>query len=71
MIAQFGQAIHPVLRVLKDEETQRLSALLVRRRQLVDMLTAEKPLEPGPATHPEGREAAYRLVRKTDSQDRR
>jgi transposase len=31
-----------VPRALKDEETQRLSALLVRRRQLVDMLTAEK-----------------------------
>lgn len=42
VIAQFGQAIKPVPRALKDEETQRLSALLVRRRQLVDMLTAEK-----------------------------
>jgi transposase len=42
VIAQFGQAINPVPRALKDEETQRLSALLVRRRQLVDMLTAEK-----------------------------
>lgn len=42
VIAQFGQAIKPVPRALKDEETQRLSAFLVRRRQLVDMLTAEK-----------------------------
>ena len=42
VIAQFGQAIKPVPRPLKDEETQRLNALLVRRRQLVDMLTAEK-----------------------------
>ena len=42
VIAQFGQAIKPVPRALKDEETQRLRALLVRRRQLVDMLTAEK-----------------------------
>lgn len=42
MIAQFGQAIKPVPRPLKDEATQQLSALLVRRRQLVDMLTAEK-----------------------------
>ena len=42
VIAQFGQAINPVPPALKDEETQRLSALLVRRRQLVDMLTAEK-----------------------------
>lgn len=42
MIAQFGQAIKPVPRPLKDEATQQLSALLVRRRQLVDMQTAEK-----------------------------
>jgi transposase len=42
VIAQFGQAINPVPRALKDEETQQLSALLVRRRQLVNMLTAEK-----------------------------
>lgn len=42
VIAQFGQAIKPVPRPLKDEDTQQLNALLVRRRQLVDMLTAEK-----------------------------
>jgi len=42
LIAQFGEAIKPVPRTLKDEATQQLSALLVRRRQLVDMLTAEK-----------------------------
>lgn len=42
VIAQFGQAIKPVPRPLKDEATQQLNALLVRRRQLVDMLTAEK-----------------------------
>ena len=42
VLAHFGEAIKPPVRVLKDEETQALSALMVRRRQRVDMLTAEK-----------------------------
>lgn len=41
-LARFGQAIRPEPRALKDAQTQELSALLVRRRQLVDMLTAEQ-----------------------------
>lgn len=42
VIALFGQKIEPEIRPLKDEATQELSALISRRRQLVDMLTAEK-----------------------------
>jgi transposase len=42
MLAKFGQAVRPEIRPLKDEQTQELTALLVRRRQVVDMLTAEK-----------------------------
>ncbi len=42
IIALFGQKIEPEIRPLKDEATQELSALISRRRQLVDMLTAEK-----------------------------
>lgn len=42
VLAHFGEAIRPEIRPLKDEQTQALTDLLVRRRQLVDMLTAEK-----------------------------
>lgn len=42
MLASFGQAIRPEVREIKDEQTQLLSALMSRRRQIVDMLTAEK-----------------------------
>lgn len=42
IIARFGQALKPTPRPLKDEQTQALTALIVRRRQIVDMLTAEK-----------------------------
>lgn len=42
MLAKFGQVIKPEIRPLKDEQAQELTALLARRRQVVDMLTAEK-----------------------------
>ena len=42
MLARFGQAVKPEVRPLKDEQAQELTALLTRRRQVVDMLTAEK-----------------------------
>jgi len=42
VIAHFGDAVRPEIRPIKDEKAQELSALLARRRQLVDMLTAEK-----------------------------
>lgn len=42
VLAHFGEAMKPPVRALKDEDTQALSALMVRRRQLVEMLTAEK-----------------------------
>ena len=58
VIAQFGQAIKPVPRPLKDAETQRLNAVLVRRRQLVDMLTAEKNRLSRPSAYPERPETA-------------
>lgn len=41
-IARFGEAIKPELRPFKDEDTKALMALITRRRQIVDMLTAEK-----------------------------
>lgn len=41
MLARFAQAIKPPVRSLKPEETQALNAVLTRRRQLVEMVTAE------------------------------
>ena len=41
-LAHFAEVIRPELRPLPDEQTQALAALLARRRQLVEMLTAEK-----------------------------
>lgn len=42
VLAQFGQALQPPPRPLPDQATQELAALVTRRRQLVQMLTAEK-----------------------------
>lgn len=42
VLAHFGEALRPEVRVLKDEQTQQLTALMTRRRQVVDMITAEK-----------------------------
>ena len=41
-IARFARDIRPEIRPIKDEYTQLLSALNARRRQIVDMLVAEK-----------------------------
>lgn len=40
-LAHFGEAMRPVVRSLPDTQTRALSALLGRRRQLIDMRTAE------------------------------
>lgn len=42
VLAHFGEALQPTVRPLPDEQTRALEALLTRRRQLVDMLVAEK-----------------------------
>lgn len=42
VLAEFAQRVKPELRPLKDQPALALSALLTRRRQLVDMLVAEK-----------------------------
>ena len=42
VLALFAERIRPEVRPLRDEETQELEALIVRRRQVVDMITAEK-----------------------------
>lgn len=42
VLAHFGQAVAPEVRPLKDDETQALTELITRRRQLADMLKTEK-----------------------------
>ena len=42
VLAHVGEAIKPPVRALKDENTQALTALIMRRRQLVEMVTAKK-----------------------------
>jgi transposase len=42
VLAHFGEAVKPEVRLLKDEDTQMLTALVTRRRQVIEMLTAEK-----------------------------
>src|SRR6266540_2721495 len=42
VLAHFAEAVRPAVRPLPDAATQALSALVARRRQLVEMLTAEE-----------------------------
>jgi transposase len=42
LLARFGQALRPEPRALKSDQAQQLEALLGRRRQLLEMLTAER-----------------------------
>jgi transposase len=42
VIAHYGAAVKPAVRPLNDEQTQQLQALIVRRAQLIETLTAEQ-----------------------------
>ncbi len=42
VLAHFAAAIRPALRNLKSDEEEQLTALLTRRKQILDMLTVEK-----------------------------
>jgi len=42
VLARFAQAVRPSLRPVADEQSQELQAQLTRRRQLVEMIVAEK-----------------------------
>ena len=42
MLALFGERVRPEVRVLADEDQHALDALLTRRRQLIEMLSAER-----------------------------
>jgi transposase len=42
VIAYFAETVKPEVRPLRDEHLEQLNAALVRRRQIVDMITEEK-----------------------------
>ena len=42
VLAHFAEAIRPPIRPVPDAQSQALAALVARRRQLIEMLTAEK-----------------------------
>ena len=42
VLAHFGEAVRPPMRPLRDNDTQALGAVLARRRQVMDILVAEK-----------------------------
>lgn len=58
VLAHFADAVRPAVRPLPDAATRALSALVTRRRQLVEMLTAE-----------ENRRASAPLAIRADIQD--
>jgi transposase len=60
LLARFAEAIQPVPTVLPSEDEQRLSALLDRRRQLIDFRTAE--LNRLTSAHPAVRASIERLL---------
>lgn len=42
ILARYAQAVRPAMRPLADEATQELKALTTRRRQIIEMIVAEK-----------------------------
>jgi len=62
VIARFVAATKPALRPLPDEETQQLADLVTRRRQIVQMLTAERNRERR-ATHRKTAKSCQRLIK--------
>lgn len=72
VLAHFGEALKPEIRALPDEAHQHLEALVNRRRQLVDMRSAEmKRKQTAPAVvHPSIEILIDVLTRQIDDVDR-
>jgi transposase len=73
VIAHFAEAVHPLPRPLPDELTQQVDALLQRRRQLLEMLVAERhrvALAPPTVRDSLARHIDYlqRLINETDEE---
>lgn len=62
VIARFVQAVRPVVRPLADEETRLLADFVARRRQILQMLGAEKQ-RLGRAVAPALKKSLQRLIR--------
>jgi transposase len=72
VLARFAQQIRPELRPLKDEQTQELEALLQRRKQILNMLVAERQRLQMAATNVRAdiREHIHFLVKRLKDADR-
>lgn len=71
VLALFAEAVKPEIRPLKDEQTLALDALLERRRQILQMLTAERQRlaqAKGPIRTDIKQHIAYLVKRLKDSQ---
>ena len=63
LLALCAERVHPAPRPLPDAVLQQLDALMTRRRQLLDMLTAERNrLEHAAGTHPPRDHPPYPLA---------
>ena len=62
VIARFVQATRPALHALPDEQTQHLADLVTRRRQIVQMLTAERA-RASRATNAKAAKSCQRLIK--------
>jgi len=72
MLARFGERMRPQLRKLPDQQERALKALVVRRRQLVEMMVAEQNrLDRAPEVlHPQLRRHIEWLRKQVGSIDR-
>jgi transposase len=72
VLTQFAQQIRPQLRALKHEQTRELEALLQRRKQILNMLVAERQrLQIAPANvRTDIREHVHFLVKRLKDADR-
>lgn len=66
IIARFAQATRPAIRPMPDENTQQLADLTTRRRQILQMLTAEKQRHHRAA--PPMRKSIARLVKALEKE---
>ncbi len=75
MLARFAEVLQPEARSLKTEETEALGELVTRRRQVVEMITAEKnrqgtAQQAGPPGHPGAHPLAGEATRGSQRRDR-
>lgn len=66
LLVRYGEAINPPITRLPSEDEQLLSALLTRRRQLIDMLTQEKNRDD--TCHPVAKESLERVMAMFDAE---